>query len=900
MIGRRAVSVAALCVGCGALSATILARQQPPIPSFRSSVDVTSIDVAVVDDRGQPIRDLHPDDFTVRVDGAPRRVVSAEWVAFETDSKAPAPAQPPDGYSTNEASTGGRLIILAVDEPNIRFGGAVAITRAAGQFVDRLLPSDRVAVAGIGTGAPSTAFTADRRRIKEAIARMVGQKQSVRALSFDHTVSLGEAMQIDRGDRSTLQTVQSRECQSVQGPAAAMCFDEVEVQARTVASDANHAADQTFVELRELFRALAGIEGPKTLILISEGFVLTDVALANELGALSAAARTSLYALRLDNQFFDAADSRVVRDPVGDRQTQGEGLEALAGVARGTLFNVTGTGAAIFDRIAAELSGYYLLGVESDPRDKDARPHAIRVDVPRRGAIVRSRRQLLNVAADAKAGRTGRQAVAAAMSSPLTISALPLRVASFALQGPERDKVQILIHADIGVDYSSSKIVSAAYVITDRNGRMVESRTFDARLLPVMNGVPSALQYRAGASLAPGDYTFKLAVAEGDRVGSVEHPIHASLDRAADLTFSELMVGGPIDVGELLQPTIGYQVTFGSLHGYFEAYGADSRTLAVEYEVATDATSPALIDVDVPPHPAGDARTIFTRVVPIRQLPPGKYVLRAVVSVNDRSIKTFTRGFEVMPPRVLMTSADSLGLTSVDAELFLPIDEAGLMAPFEREQAIETSTLQPFRERTPPSVKDDFERGVALLASGDYPQAETAFKRGIQPEIDSTASLAYLAVSFAASGHDIEAASAFQTALVDGSDIPQLYDWLAGALVRDHDFGEARSILEEAVSKWPSDMRFTKPLALLYATFGRGREAVRTLERYLDEKRDDRDALYLAVRWLYTVHMGGASVHGPAKDTELAKTYAAAYAKDHGPRMPLVQQWIAFLEGEKR
>ena len=44
-----------------------------------------------------------------------------------------------------------------------------------------------------------------------------------------------------------------------------------------------------------------------------------------------------------------------------------------------------------------------------------------------------------------------------------------------------------------------------------------------------MNGVPSALQFSGGASLPPGDYTLKLAVAEGDRVGTVEHPIHAGV-----------------------------------------------------------------------------------------------------------------------------------------------------------------------------------------------------------------------------------------------------------------------------------------------------------------------------------------------------------------------------------
>ena len=48
------------------------------------------------------------------------------------------------------------------------------------------------------------------------------------------------------------------------------------------------------------------------------------------------------------------------------RQAQTEGLDNLAGASRGALFTVTGTGAGLFDRISSELSGYYLLGVESE------------------------------------------------------------------------------------------------------------------------------------------------------------------------------------------------------------------------------------------------------------------------------------------------------------------------------------------------------------------------------------------------------------------------------------------------------------------------------------------------------------------------------------------------------
>ena len=63
----------------------------------------------------------------------------------------------------------------------------------------------------------------------------------------------------------------------------------------------------------------------------------------------------------------------------------------------------------------------------------------------------------------------------------------------------------------------------------------------------------------------------------------------------------------------------------------------------MEYEVATDAEAPALLNVDVAPRPAGDTRVIFTKVMPIHQIPPGRYVLRAILSAAGRSVKTCTR-----------------------------------------------------------------------------------------------------------------------------------------------------------------------------------------------------------------------------------------------------------------
>ena len=52
-------------------------------------------------------------------------------------------------------------------------------------------------------------------------------------------------------------------------------------------------------------------------------------------------------------------------------------------------------------------------------------------------------------------------------------------------------------------------------------------------------------------------------------------------------------------------------------------------------------------------------------------------MLRAILSVDGASVKTLTRGFEIAPPKVLLTSADGLGSVAVDAELFLPAGAVG-------------------------------------------------------------------------------------------------------------------------------------------------------------------------------------------------------------------------------
>ena len=90
----RVAMAVAFVVG-GVRTLTVWAQDQPP--RFRSSVEVTSLDVTVVDGDGRPVEDLTADEFTVNIDSVPRPVLSAEWVPLGGGQRPAGPIRCPPG-----------------------------------------------------------------------------------------------------------------------------------------------------------------------------------------------------------------------------------------------------------------------------------------------------------------------------------------------------------------------------------------------------------------------------------------------------------------------------------------------------------------------------------------------------------------------------------------------------------------------------------------------------------------------------------------------------------------------------------------------------------------------------------------------------------------------------------
>ena len=883
--------------------------QQPPAPVFRSGVETFPLDVTVVNGQGEPVRDLIASDFTVRLDGRPRRVLSAQWVPSSGDAKSltGAPALPA-GYVSNEQSSGGRLIVLVVDQPNIPFGSMRQLREAVEAFIDRLSSADRMAIVGFGTGARSTSFISDHDQLKRALALLPGQQSTLGFGSGSHDLGLSAALAIDRGDEITLSQVVMRDCQGTRRQID-LCRTEIQREAEQLVSEARQDSESTVRSLRDVLTNLRTVDAPKTLMLLSQGFFSDaqrdDIGQVAELASLAAAARTSIYAFRLEENPNDVTRTRAGVNPAisaEDRRERRAVLEALTASARGTMFELAGTGTRVFERLSSELSGYYLLGVEPDTRGQDGKPHPLRVDVGRTGLTIRAHRTMMaggGASTTAAASRTPREVVTAALSSPLPAASLPLRAIVFPFRGLDAGKVRLLVHADIGTAYTAIQRVAVGYYVVDKDGKSLDGQVSEVRLAPAVAGVPSSLAFSGGASVDPGDYTLKIAVADGDRIGSLDVPVHASLLDLDRVQLTELLAGGPVPPVNLLRPSIGTVVNFGSVHGYLEAYGPDAATLGVRFDVVAEERGPAILSADVRGQLVGDERVVFSQTINTNELPPGPYRLRALIVRGNALLTTLGRAFEVgSGTAAVRTSSTGTPATTPATPLYLPVAQTDLARPFSREGALEPATLRAFEARVAPAARPAFSAGVAHLQKKDYKEAEASFKKAIAPDADSSSPLAYLGVTYAAAGRDQQAASVWRTSLSGADDVPQVYVWLGDALLREKALAEARPVIEEAVERWPMDTRFARPLAMLYATFGKGVEAVRLLDQSLRDNPDDQPSLFKCVEWIFNTHRAGFVVRDRAEDLRMAHAYAEQYLKAGGQNEPLIRQWLNYLDKE--
>jgi VWFA-related protein len=640
-VGTKASRCAAI-----ALCATSLATLAAQEPVFRSGVDLVTVDATVVGANGEPVDDLRAEDFLLRVDGQPRRILSAQFVSV-SEPAAAAETLRASHFTTNQGADEGRFVVVAIDEAHIRRLEGRTALKAAGAFIDTLDPLDRVAVTGL-TRIGVIEFTRDRAALKRRLVGLVGQTDPV---FLAHNLGLIEALEVADGSRARLGDVVLRECgrtlssyTSVNraGDDAAerdACPEQVEQEARAIAQHARTQARISLSALEALVDSLGKIEGPKTLVLLSEGLVadarLLDFA---ELSAAAQASRVAIYALHMEQPLFEASQDRVSPTFVQDQQIRGDGLGRLAGAARGAMFRLVGSDPRPFDRIRRELSGYYLLAFEPAASDRDGQIHRIAVSLPRRGAEVRAR-PAFRMPAVVPSARAREQELVDLLRASRPAIELPVRVATYAYEEPGTPRLRVVVSTEADAAEGPASQVLLGFVLIDAKGVIASSGAYRS----------DSARHAFSTQLAPGDYTLRVAAIDPmGRRGSLERPFTAAIPARSGVRVSDVILAPvPPSPEQPLEPVVD-RVLGSQVVAYVELYadeGGQLRDVAVDVDITSSDAAPPLVTT------AADvvrrvARWATARaVVPLDAVRAGRYLARLHVSADGQRVTTVVRPF---------------------------------------------------------------------------------------------------------------------------------------------------------------------------------------------------------------------------------------------------------------
>lgn len=306
-------------VAVAALAASIAGAgaQQPPRFGERVEVARVIVDVRVLDDRGNPIPGLTPDDFKVTIDGKPARVETATWVGGRETIVDQEPSRPTSPEGADVPAAAGRLIVFLFQkdlEPS-RIVGLMRMLMQSRHLLETLTSNDRIAILSFDSHLKIwTDFTNDRERLDRVLSHGVLFERPP-AVSASSTPSLVVRLAPESGRRT-------------------------------------YRIERALELIGE---ALEPLPGSKSLVLIGHGFgrfTRDGVTMENDYGSARqalVASRTSVFSLDVTNADYHSLEAGL---QLVSQQTGGF-------YARTHIFPD-----AAMRRLAGALAGYYVLFVE--------------------------------------------------------------------------------------------------------------------------------------------------------------------------------------------------------------------------------------------------------------------------------------------------------------------------------------------------------------------------------------------------------------------------------------------------------------------------------------------------------------------------------------------------------
>ena len=396
---------AAVACACAALAGVAVAARQP---TFRSTTALVEVDIVARDGEGRFVSGLTADDFEILEDDKPQAIQHFYLVT----EKAPLTLEPRSDVVLPRSPdrTDRRVLVFFFDSEHLSPGALLKLKRSAMDFVnDQMRPTDFAGVFVNGS-LVNRHLTNQKQELLDAIrgAEPAFETTDARAralLEFPRIDSLLEASQIEAGDRAVLSEVGARACG---GDEARMCAaeggrevveDKLQRKARLFVDQSRRAADGTIQSIGYVVRNLAGLEGRKTLVLLSEGFHL-DAARSTLPLVAGQAARAGVTIYCIDAR-GTAAHGGVA--PAGDPSTRGagltgfgdtsdEGLEILAAETGGLTLRRRDDFNRALAEVITDTSTYYVLAYSPDNAALDGKYRRITLKTKWAGLDIRARR----------------------------------------------------------------------------------------------------------------------------------------------------------------------------------------------------------------------------------------------------------------------------------------------------------------------------------------------------------------------------------------------------------------------------------------------------------------------------------------------------------------------------
>ena len=383
----------------GAVAA--LAQEQKALPAFPSRAEVVTLDVVVVDKQGRPVRGLAAVDFAVFEEGRPQVVV-----AFEAIDRVPIAAGPmasgttPDaGVVAQPAQDPRRGFVFVVDDLGLDPVSGVPVVKKAitDWLTTKAAPTDEVTILNTtGDLARTDRVARGRADLLAVLDRIRGRKPLEQA-----TMSEAQAWAIAEGapgSEALVGQLAQRAFRAGTCSGSRDCTSQVRMAAQQIHDRSDARVGAVLESILRASNALAPLPGRKSIVVLSEGFLLGSR--SNQEAAIRASQRTSTAIYLVDARGLHAdrsyaADTDEIpnsvkglfSDTLPATEDGGYLAEATGGLALRNTNDIT----AGLGRILEESSAYYRIGYQPE-KALDGRWRKLNVKVRRRKVDVRARR----------------------------------------------------------------------------------------------------------------------------------------------------------------------------------------------------------------------------------------------------------------------------------------------------------------------------------------------------------------------------------------------------------------------------------------------------------------------------------------------------------------------------